>query len=112
MVWLTVNCEEVEVKLSDSVYTRVIMPTSCFFFCHQAHNANQLAKWCLHFISTNYSVFKGEDEFEYIQGENRAHVEQHQWPPKSYYEELELYKEKIEKFHGVSSVGAGKCSVM
>ena len=70
-------------------------------YYHQAHNANQLAKWCLHFISTNYSVFEGEDKFEYIQGENRAHIEQQQW----------LYKEKT-KFHGASRVDAKTCSVM
>ena len=77
----------------------------------QAHNAYQLSKWCLHFISTNYSVFENEEEFtDLIQGANRDYVEQHQWPPKSYYEELELYKEKIEKYHGVNDTG--KCRIM
>lgn len=56
-------------------------------------------------------MFENEEEFtDLIQGDNRDYVEQHQWPPKSYYEELELYKEKIEEYHGVK--GAEKCSLM
>ena len=49
----------------------------------QAHNAKQLSGWCLHFISTNLSVFESTEEFDLVQGENRQHVYEHRWPPLS-----------------------------
>ncbi|KAJ7365818.1 hypothetical protein OS493_002539 [Desmophyllum pertusum] len=49
----------------------------------QAHNAKQLSGWCLHFISSNLSVFESTEEFDLVQGENRQHVYEHRWPPLS-----------------------------
>ena len=73
----------------------------------QAHNANQLTDWCLHFISTNFSVFVEVEEFCLLQEEHRTHVEEHRWPPLSYMEALKKYKKSAAPFNPVS-----KCKVM
>ncbi|KAK3749892.1 hypothetical protein QZH41_005808 [Actinostola sp. cb2023] len=58
----------------------------------QAHNANQLSDWCLHFIATNYSVFESSSVFSLLQDGNKQYVEEHRWPPLSYLRELEQYQ--------------------
>jgi hypothetical protein len=39
--------------------------------------------WCLHFISSNYVVFKDKEEFSQLVGDNMDYISQHQWPPLS-----------------------------
>ena len=34
----------------------------------QLHNASQLSGWCLHFISSNFSVYESKEEFSLIAG--------------------------------------------
>jgi len=58
----------------------------------QAHNAQQLAAFCLHFISTNYGPMQNRPEWGLLKGENLKYVEQHQWPPKSYHKKLTEYE--------------------
>lgn len=65
-------------------------------FLFQAHNASQLSNWCLHFIASNYSVFESSPFFSLLEGENKEYVEEHRWPPLSYFKELEEYQNKIE----------------
>jgi len=60
----------------------------------QAHNALQLARWCLYLITTNYSDFEACDDFDLIKGDNRRHVLEHRWPPLAYLKELEEFKRK------------------
>lgn len=60
----------------------------------QAHNAPQLARWCLYLITTNYSDFEACDDFDLIKGDNRRHVLEHRWPPLAYLKELEEFKRK------------------
>ncbi|XP_067687391.1 rho-related protein racA-like [Haliotis asinina] len=71
----------------------------------QLHNASQLSKWCLHFISTNYIAFSKRSEFVMLKGDNRTHVEENRWPPLAYLEEVEEYEKKV-------TAEGGTCSVM
>ena len=48
----------------------------------QMYNADQLAKFCLHFISINYSAFKKRREFKTLTGDDLAYVKKNRWPPK------------------------------
>jgi len=65
--------------------------------CAQAHNAKQLYDFCLHFVSTNFQLMKKRKEFSQLNGENLSYVEEHQWPPVSYFKELESYEKSIGK---------------
>ncbi|XP_022081979.1 rho-related protein racA-like [Acanthaster planci] len=63
----------------------------------QLHNANQLATWCLHFISSNFMAFQKRAEFKMLEGENLKYITEHRWPPVSYLEALEKYNAKYGK---------------
>ena len=60
----------------------------------QLHNASQLSAWCLHFISSNYVVFKEKEEFSQLVGDNMDYINQHRWPPLSYEQAMEEYRKK------------------
>jgi len=72
----------------------------------QKCGASQLAAFCLHFLCTNYQLMKQRAEFSSLSGANLKHVEQHQWPPVSYFQELEAYNKKM----GIKD--GGKCLLM
>jgi len=72
----------------------------------QKCNANQLAAFCLHFISNNYQPMKKRKEFVLLEGDNLKYVQEHQWPPVSYLQQLAEY----EKLTGHSS--DNKCLIM
>jgi len=61
----------------------------------QQSKAIQLAAFCLHFLSTNYQLMKQRVEFAQLSAANLKHVEDHQWPPVSYFRELEAYNKKM-----------------
>lgn len=63
----------------------------------QQHNANQLAKFCLHFIASNFQPMKKRKEFSEIVGDNLKYIEEHQWPPISYLKDLEEYEKAVGK---------------
>ena len=65
----------------------------------QRQNANQLASFCLHFISTNYQPFLKRSEFKHLEGENLKFVQDHQWPPVSYLNQLEVYEKEMKAFN-------------
>jgi Rho family protein len=75
----------------------------------QIHNACQLSEWCLHFISTNFTVFTRRPEFKLLQGDNLLYVEEHQWPPVSYLKEIEEYEKMITNMQKKKE---GKCCIM
>ena len=60
----------------------------------QLHNASQLSAWCLHFVSSNYVVFKDKEEFSQLEGDNVDYINQHRWPPLSYEQAMEEYRKK------------------
>jgi len=73
----------------------------------QMHNAPQLAKFCLHFLCTNYQIMKNRAEYKNLSSENRTHVEDNQWPPVSYLKQLEEYEKSTGKKRSDD-----KCSIM
>jgi len=79
----------------------------------QECEAKQLAAFCLHFVSANYIPMQKRKEFENLKGANKAYVEEHQWPPKSYLEELAKY-EASQRGEGGAAGGdpKDKCLVM
>jgi len=70
----------------------------------QDHNAAQLAAFCLHFIAANYGPMSKRKEFKVLEGENLRSVEEQQWPPKKYLEEVAEYEAQMK--------GDEKCSIM
>jgi len=72
----------------------------------QQCNAKQLEAFCLHFLSTNYQLMKQRAEFAQLSAANLKHVETNQWPPVSYFRELEAYNKKM----GIKD--KDKCSLM
>ncbi|KAJ7378706.1 hypothetical protein OS493_021288 [Desmophyllum pertusum] len=99
-------------KVDASIQKRVADGTSDvinLLLTSQVHNAKQLSGWCLHFISTNFSVFESTEEFDLVQGENREHVYEHRWPPLSYLKLQEEFEQKV----GASKLNKySKCKVM
>lgn len=69
--------------------------------------AGHLRKFCLHFLCTNYQLMKQRAEFEQLGGANLKHVVANQWPPESYFRELEAYNKKMG-----NSEDAAKCTLM
>ncbi len=63
----------------------------------QTHNAQQLAGFCRHYISTNFQLMQKRAEFKNLTGENLEYVEKNQWPPVSYFKELEAYEKAVGK---------------
>ncbi|XP_077993407.1 rho-related protein racA-like [Glandiceps talaboti] len=63
----------------------------------KVHNAEQLHKWCLHFISTNYLVFSNKSDFNKLEADELDHVTVNQWPPVEYLKEVKEYEKLMEK---------------
>eukprot|EP01087_Luapelamoeba_hula_P022770 TRINITY_DN8241_c0_g1_i1.p1 TRINITY_DN8241_c0_g1~~TRINITY_DN8241_c0_g1_i1.p1 ORF type:complete len:756 (+),score=147.38 TRINITY_DN8241_c0_g1_i1:39-2306(+) len=74
----------------------------------QAHNADQLSQFCLHFLSSNYQPMSKRVEFKKITGDNKKYIEEHQWPPRAYLDQLAAY----EKAMGIEGGGAKVCVCM
>lgn len=81
----------------------------------------------LHFVASNYVAFEDSEHFSLLEGENLAFVQEHRWPPLSYYRQMEEYQEKYgdlmegEGLKGLKgrvsaggvAVGSGKaCTIM
>ncbi|KAL5010407.1 hypothetical protein ScPMuIL_012712 [Solemya velum] len=79
------NIEKSEIDVIGLLYTS------------QTHNAEQLAKWCLHFISSNYIAFEQRKEFSMLEGSNREHIEENRWPPVNYLNEVAQYEKLMKK---------------
>jgi hypothetical protein len=71
-----------------------ILSSAGLLLTSQLHNASQLSAWCLHFISSNYVVFKDKEEFSQLVGDNMDYISQHRWPPLSYEQAMEEYRKK------------------
>ncbi|PRP82049.1 Rho GTPase-like protein [Planoprotostelium fungivorum] len=63
----------------------------------QDYNANQLAAFCLHYISQNFQPMKKRKEYQELKGANLTHVEENQWPPLSYMNKLADYEKLVGK---------------
>ncbi|XP_064386490.1 rho-related protein racA-like [Halichondria panicea] len=67
----------------------------------QLHNASQLSSWCLHFISSNFDVFKGNEQFLQLGEDNLSYVKEHRWP--CYEAAMNEYKTKYLNTEGEES---------
>jgi len=100
--------KEVEVATTDGIENAQIDIIGLLELA-QAHNANQLAAFCLHFISSNYEPMKKRREWDTLSRRNRQYIEEHRWPPLNYLNQLEEY----EKATGKTIGGGGEnCMVM
>lgn len=61
----------------------------------EQHNAKQLFKWCRHFCCVNYQPLKKRDDWKELKGQNLEYIEENQWPPKKYWEELAKYEKEL-----------------
>ncbi|CAH1773134.1 unnamed protein product [Owenia fusiformis] len=86
--------KEVEHSMAKSIESSDIDVIDLLISC-QDHNAHQLAKWCLHFIATNYSSFMNHPKFPLLVGSNLEYIEEHRWPPVSYLDKVEEYNQLI-----------------
>ncbi|EFA76882.1 Rab GTPase [Heterostelium album PN500] len=68
--------------------------------CAKSHNAEQLTKFCLHFISTNYQPMKKRPEFTKLDKDTQKYLEENQWPPVWYIQACGEYEDQMAKFNG------------
>jgi len=99
--------KQVEVATANDI-TKADIDVIGLLLLSQIHNAPQLEKFCLHFISSNYQPMKKRQEWSKLKGDNSKYVEENQWPPKCYLEELEAYEKAI----GKGGNSEEKCIVM
>ncbi|EGG18219.1 Rab GTPase [Cavenderia fasciculata] len=79
------------------------------YMCAKQHNSEQLTKFCLHFIASNYQPMTKRPEFKNLDPESKRVLEENQWPPVSYLEACEEYEKELEKYNGT---GKSNCSLM
>ena len=75
-----------------------------------ANNAKQLVDWCLHFISTNYSVFEEKGDIQRLDETSATFAINNRWPPVSYIRDMETYKNK--HYGDGQAASSMKCMVM
>ena len=66
--------------------------------------ASQLEAFCLHFLCVNNQVYRKREDWESLTKEELSYIEENQWPPRSYFQDLEKYEEEVAKRKG----GKGK----
>jgi len=97
--------KQVEVATTNDI-TKAEIDVIGLLLASQLHCAPQLEKFCYHFISSNYQPMKKREEWSKLKDDNLKYVEENQWPPKSYLEELEAYEKAMGKG------GEERCIVM
>ena len=77
------------------------------------HNADQLADWCLYWISVNYSEASSKliRLLRSLHPENQAYLNKHRWPPVWYIKEREHYERCLRERSWTERKGAKKSSV-
>ena len=78
----------------------------------QQYNAQQLAGFCLHYLATNYLAMQKRDEWARLDGDNKAYVEKHRWPPVAYLDQLAQYERTVGTQSASRGVTDGGCSIM
>jgi len=73
----------------------------------QIHNADQLADWCLTYLSTNYNTIcrKAPKLLKALHPENQAHMAHHRWPPVWYLKERDYYDKCVAERQKEEGVG-------
>jgi len=83
--------KQVEVATADDI-SKADIDIIGILLASQLHGAKQLEQFCLHFISSNYQPMKKRSEWSKLEGDNLKYIEENQWPPKSYLDELITYE--------------------
>eukprot|EP01133_Synstelium_polycarpum_P005638 gene5638-6507_t len=68
--------------------------------CAKAHNADQLVKFCMHFIASNYQPMTRRPEYTKLDRETKRQLEENQWPPVWYLKACEEYEESMRALGG------------
>ena len=55
-------------------------------------------------MASNFLAFEKSEEFQKLTGENLLYVKEHQWPPLSYINAMEEWKEKYGEDNNISTV--------
>jgi hypothetical protein len=63
----------------------------------KSSSANQLIEFCLHFLCVNNQGYRLRKDWGLMSEEEAEYIDVHQWPPKQYLDELELYEAAIQK---------------
>jgi len=75
----------------------------------QQAGAQQLEAFMKHFCCTNFGPISQRADFAQLSSENKKYIDENQWPPKSYLQEVANYEKAIAKLqHG----GNSGCRVM
>merc|ERR1712154_83052 len=77
----------------------------------QRHNAKQLEKFLLHFITTNYVPMRKKKEYKLLKGDNLKYIEKHRWPPKWYEDECAKYAEELEEWQDKYGKNGGNAGI-
>jgi hypothetical protein len=73
-------------------------------------DSKQLAGFLRHFFCVNYVAVSQRPDFAQLDKENREYILEHQWPPKSYFKEVEAYEKQRAawlKRNGKKDAGPG-----
>ncbi|KAH3743262.1 Ras subfamily protein [Pelomyxa schiedti] len=100
------SSKAIEVATRESV-GQCTMPICALLEVAQETDAQQLVKFMQHFCCTNYGPISQRADFAKLSVANRHYIDENQWPPKSYFKEVENYDKLV--------AAAGKkdnCSVM
>ncbi|XP_066567802.1 rho-related BTB domain-containing protein 3 [Amia ocellicauda] len=96
-------CEACVCKYLESMPSRKLLTTSLNIVTllrrAQRHNSQQLATWLLHFIASNFLIFKQRDDFLYLTEEEQKWVEWHRWPKEYYLRSLSSYQQWVDSHH-------------
>jgi len=78
-----------------------------------AFNATQLSAFCLHFIGSNYTVFRSSPWMSNLTTTESEIVAKSRWPPVWYEEKIEQYEKALAQWEKESNVPSdNKCLVM
>jgi len=73
-------------------------------------NAAQLQAFCLHFLCVNNQVYRKRSDWRDLSKEEDNYIDENQWPPKSYFQELEAYEEEMAN-RGKGKAKASECII-
>jgi len=63
-------------------------------------------------VASNFLAFEKTEEFKKLTGENLSYVKEHRWPPLSYINAMEEWKEKYGDDSNPSAAAKNNCVVM
>ncbi|KAJ8609707.1 hypothetical protein CTAYLR_008433 [Chrysophaeum taylorii] len=87
-------CKRLDAAVSESIAKADVDFVELLCFARR-HRASTLGGFLVHFIATNYLLFQDKRLRQRLPSEeDRAYVEEHQWPPKSYLDAVAAWEAK------------------